>query len=246
MATGESVTLSAQKRTRLSERAYVLVRERILKGQVPLGAIMSRRKLAAELGMSPLPIAEALQRLENEGLLESRPRVGTCVRQPTAQDIRERYEVREALESQAARLFAERATAQQRLELKTMAERMDELFNRCSPDSNDDPEFLHAVHSYHAELHSRIAASTGCTALRQAIDRNHVLIFNWLFDVAARRPPLPPRFHRDLIEAISKPNPEPADRAMRQHIRYGLDSILRALTAAPATPNGRPRRSQKP
>ena len=60
--------------------------------------------------MSLLPVAEAIQRLATDGLVESRPRIGTRVCLPTAQDIRERYEVREALESQSARLFAEKAS----------------------------------------------------------------------------------------------------------------------------------------
>ena len=216
------------ERASLSECAYIVIRDRILKGELPLGSDLSRRKLAGELGMSMLPVAEALQRLENEGLVESRPRVGTRVCLPTAQDIREKYEVREALESQAARLFAEKAGPREKLELRSMAEHLDAMFNRCEQGDND-PEFLFAVHSYHTKFHHRIAECTGCGALIQTIDRNHILIFNWLYDVAARRPPLPPRFHRDLAAAISKGDPEEADRAMRQHTRYGLQNILRGI-----------------
>jgi DNA-binding GntR family transcriptional regulator len=105
---------------------------------------------------------------------------------------------------------------------------MDAMYNRCASGGND-PEFLFAVQSYHSQLHLKIAECTGCGALCQAIEKNHVLIFNWLFDVAAGRPPMPPTFHRDLIAAISKGNPEEADRAIRQHIRYGLDTVVRAI-----------------
>src|SRR5689334_20280178 len=111
----------------LSERAYSVIRDRILKGELALGADISRRKLAVELGMSLVPVTEALKRLESEGLVESWPRSGTRVCLPTAQDIRERVEVREALESQAARLFAEKATFSQRVEVQRMAEHMDAL-----------------------------------------------------------------------------------------------------------------------
>jgi DNA-binding GntR family transcriptional regulator len=221
----------------LSERAYLHIRDRILKGQFVLGGGLSRRKLAAELGMSLLPVAEALQRLESDGLVESRPRVGTRVCVPTAQDVRERYEVREALESQAARLFAEKASVRERLELERMAEHMDALFNRCASGDND-PEFLFTVQSYHFQLHLRIAECTGCRALRQAIEKNHVLIFNWLYDVAAQRPPLPPRFHRELVEKISRGNVEEADHAMRQHIRYGLDNVVRGIAERSAEVSG--------
>jgi DNA-binding GntR family transcriptional regulator len=213
----------------LAQQAYLAIREQILKGDLALGAALSRRKLAVELGMSLLPVAEALQRLEAEGLVESRPRIGTRVCQPTPEDIRERYEVREALESQAARLFAEKASTREKSELRKMAERMDEMFNGCFSGEVNDPEALYRIHSYHAELHLRIADCAGCRLLGQALERNHVLIFNWLYDVAAERPPLPPRFHRDLIEAISQGDPEAADRAMRFHVRYGLDSILQGI-----------------
>jgi len=220
----------------LSERAYLVIRDRILKGELSLGEALSRRKLAAELGMSLLPVSEALRRLEIEGLVESRPRIGTRVCLPTEQDIRERYEVREALESQAARLFAQKASVRERLEMERMAEHMDAMFNRCASGENN-PEFLFAVHSYHLQLHLRIAECTRCRTLRQAIEKNSVLVFNWLFDVAARRPPLPPRFHRELIETIGKGDHENADRAMRQHIRYGLDSVVSAITSIGAWPD---------
>ncbi len=64
------------------------VRERILRGELAIGQVISRRKVAAELGMSFLPVSEALLRLEHEGLLESRPRSGTRVRVPPVRTCR--------------------------------------------------------------------------------------------------------------------------------------------------------------
>ena len=219
----------APKRVSLSEHAYYVIRERILKGDVALGAPLSRRKLAAELGMSLLPVAEALQALESDGLVESRPRVGTRVCLPTVEEIRERYEIREALESQAARLYAAKADLRDKLDLERMAEHMDAMFNQCAAGTDHDREFLYAVHNYHLQFHLRISEATGCTALSRMIEKNHVLIFNWLFDVAASRPALPPRFHRDLVEALNEGNVEKADRAMRAHVRYGLSNIVDTL-----------------
>src|SRR5215813_12808108 len=102
----------------LAAEAYVVLRDRILRGELPIGKVISRRKLATELGMSLLPVSEAFMRLEFEGLLESRPRAGTRVRIPTEDDVRGHYVVREALEAEAARLFAEVATPRERLELQ--------------------------------------------------------------------------------------------------------------------------------
>jgi DNA-binding GntR family transcriptional regulator len=211
----------------LSEHAYYVIRERILKGEIALGAPLSRRRLAVELGMSLLPVAEALQALESDGLVESRPRVGTRVCLPTADEIRDRYQVREALESQAARLYAEKANPREKRIMEKMAEQMDAMFNRST--TGEDREFLYAVHSYHLEFHLRIAEFAGSRVLREMIEKNHVLIFNWLFDVAASRPPLPARFHRDLVAALNTGKVETADRAMRKHIRFGLDSVVETL-----------------
>src|SRR5216110_144735 len=111
----------------LAGEAYEFVRHRILRGELPMGQVISRRKIAAELGMSFLPVSEALLRLEFEGLLESRPRAGTRVRIPSREDVRGHYVVREALEVQAAMLFAAVATAEDRSELMKLAERVDAM-----------------------------------------------------------------------------------------------------------------------
>ena len=212
----------------LAEHAYILIRDRILRGQLRLGAALSRRRLAAELNMSLVPVAEALQRLESDGLIESRPRVGTRVRVPTEKDVREHYEIREALESQSARLFAQRATAKQREEMRQMAEHLDVLFNRLAA-GDTDPEFQFAVHSFHAQFHMGIAERTGCEALRALIEKNQVMILNWLYDVVAHRRHLPQRFHRDLTEVLVTTDPIAADVAMREHVRYGLEETVRKM-----------------
>ncbi len=80
----------------LTEHAYSEIRDRILEGTLSFGAPVSRRELAAELGMSLLPVAAAIQRLEAEALIETVARVGTRVKVPSAQDVRGFCAVREA------------------------------------------------------------------------------------------------------------------------------------------------------
>src|SRR5213594_5236699 len=104
----------------LAAEAYEFVKQRILRGELPMGQVISRRKIAAELGMSFLPVYEALLRLEFEGLLESRPRAGTRVRIPSREDVRGHYVVREALETQAAILFSAVATDDDRADLRQL------------------------------------------------------------------------------------------------------------------------------
>lgn len=140
----------------LAAEAYAIVRQRILSGTLALGQVISRRKLAAELGMSFLPVSEALLRLEFEGLLESRPRAGTRVRIPSPEDVKGHFVVREALEVQAAALFTREATDAERAELRKMAQRVDML--RLQPD-----RLLYI--GLHMKLHRRVAECARCPAL---------------------------------------------------------------------------------
>jgi DNA-binding GntR family transcriptional regulator len=227
-------------RVSLADEAYLAIRDEILRGQLRPGTPLSRRRLARELGMSVLPVTSALRRLEDDGLVETRARAGTRVRVPTEQDIRELYELREALETQSARLFAERATAAERRALGRLAAQVDVLFSRL-PKSGADPAFRFAVHSHHVQLHMYIAEHAASGPLKQMIERNHVLILNWLFDVSGRRTPLPADFHARLADALSSGDPEGADAAMRAHVRYGLAEITGNFRAL-AAPDWRERR----
>ncbi|HVN04832.1 MAG TPA: GntR family transcriptional regulator [Bryobacteraceae bacterium] len=221
----------AKPQVPLSEQAYLTIRESILRGRVRPGTVFSRRKLAEEYGMSFLPISEALQRLENDGLVESRPRAGTRVRVPTVEEIRGRYVVREALEAQSARLCCDRATFEERLELRRMAEQLDTLYAHAE---SAEPDFQFVVHTHHLELHMRIAQYGRCKELRDAIEKNHVLIYNWFYDVAAERRSLPPHFHAELVLQVTGTDIRAADDAMREHVRYGLPFIEERI--APSSP----------
>jgi GntR family transcriptional regulator, rspAB operon transcriptional repressor len=214
-------------RLSLSGRAYVEIRNKILKGDLAVGEALSRRKLASELSISVPPISEALQRLEREGLLESKPRVGTRVRVPTPQDVEDRSLVREALETQAARLFAERATPGEKKSLQQMGRKVDQLYASCETAS--DRNFLFLVNTYHMSLHLRIAECARCPALRDAIEKEQVLIFNCLYETAVQRRNLASDHHARLTDALARGTPAQADVAMRQHIRTGLKEVLKGL-----------------
>jgi DNA-binding GntR family transcriptional regulator len=218
----------------LADEAYSAIREGILRGELRPGMPLSRRRLAEQLGMSVLPVSDALRRLEEDGLVESRPRAGTRVRIPTASDVRDLYELREALEAQSSRLFTQRATPAQRLELRRQAEHVDVLFDRLASGAHD-PAFGFVVHSHHVDFHMRIAEQSGSRLLKQIMERKHVLILNWLLDVAGRRTPLPPGFHSTLAESLISGDPERADLAMRAHVRYGFSEISGQIGALAAS-----------
>jgi DNA-binding GntR family transcriptional regulator len=209
----------------LTSQAYERIRSAILSGDLTLGAPVSGRQLADQLNMSLLPVAHALKQLEHDGLVESRPRSGTMVRMPTSDDIRGHYVVREALETQAARLFAEKATAEQREEVRAMAVELDALYANPKHDTQ-------AASHAHLTLHRRIAEYAGCPELLRAIEKSHVLVLNWLYNSAADFHPPPKRWHRDLAAALISGDADAADRKMREHVRFGMEAVLRRLAAS--------------
>jgi len=225
---GISTTNATAPQPSLADRAYHLILDQMLRGSLPVGSVLLRRRLAERFNMSLVPVAQALQRLEIEGLLESRPRAGTRVKVPTALEIREHFELRQALEGQSARLCAERATFQERLELKRLAANVDALYaNSPVGDIADDWSF--AVNEYHVDLHMRIAEHARCGLLKSEIEKSHVLVFNWLYDTTRGQRILPPNFHQNLINTIAEGDARKAQAAMDDHVSYGLKSIQVAM-----------------
>jgi DNA-binding GntR family transcriptional regulator len=219
------VKRSRESTSKLAQKAYDLIRERILRGQFSFGTSISRRELSEELGMSTLPVTEALQRLQNEALVVTVPRVGTMVRIPTPQDIRGFYTVREALESQAARLFAEKARPAEGRELLQLAQDLDASYKACAS-SQPSEQDLFDLRGQHMRFHLRLAEGANCPFLYEAIEKNQILIFNWFFDRLFGDPGLPENWHTDLATVLSQNDPDAADRAMRRHVRFRMDELL--------------------
>lgn len=226
---GRGAAGTPAKQQDLSERAYEYIREQILRGHLSFGSRISRKEVAKTLGISLLPVSVALQRLENESLVECVPRVGTRVRVPTPQDIRGFYVVREALESQAARLFAQRADAKDKAEIFELARELDELEHRVSTIKEPMEDELYELRRRHMLFHMRIAELAECPFLCQLLSRNQILVFNWFYDRLFGRLALPERWHEQLAEALAQGDVEIADRAMRTHVRYRMDEVLQRL-----------------
>jgi DNA-binding GntR family transcriptional regulator len=206
----------------LAQRAYTTIRERILRGDYAIGQVISRRRVAADLGISFLPASEALLRLECEGLLESRPRAGTRIRIPTRPDVQGHFVVREALEVQAAMLFAENATREERTDLQKLAARLDARGTRATA----DPLTYLALHE---KLHIRIAECTRCAALEDSVRRQSALGAAWLCAMKSAVPHEPYSGHEALIRALSRQKPSVAGETMRAHVHADMKATLECL-----------------
>ncbi len=176
--------------------------------------------------MSPVPVGDAITRLEGEGLIESKPRAGTRVRIATAEEIHGIYVLREALETHSARLFAESASPQFRKRLASAAEKLD-MANNLLAQSKEYNRFKHArIERTHIALHMLIAEATRVPLLMQEIERSRVLLFNWIFTVSLESDNFPERWHRDLADRLIGGSARDAAEAMRVHVRFRQADVI--------------------
>lgn len=110
----------------LADRIFGIVRERIVAGTLPGDRPIRQDALAAELGVSNIPLREALARLEQEGLLQSAANRGYMVGAMTAAQAEEIYELRLRLEPGAAARAAVVASEEDRATLIAKFEALDQ------------------------------------------------------------------------------------------------------------------------
>lgn len=204
----------------LASEVYGTIRRRILEGDLPPGLPISRRRVAEEARMSLIPVAEALHRLEFEGLLESRPRAGTRIRIPSKEAVEGHYVVWEALEVQAAMRAAVLASNLELTNLGVLAERVDALALGSHP---------RRYAKVHQGFHRRIATYSRCKALRDALDQAHAFATLWWCQIRQPTPDDSGSRHRALAEAISSRDSHRAAEAMRRHIAVAAERSMETL-----------------
>lgn len=206
----------------LANRVYRTLQTEITTGQIPPGQRLVRREIARRLGVSPIPVIEALLRLEQDGLVESKPNCGARARAITPETIVNECMLREALECQVARLVADTASGNQLADLAAAARRLDTLMQRADPNSVIGMEL-------HMEFHLRLAELTGFPLLEQQLRGiwvRHLMQINWL---NATLDPVPEGWHGLLVAALSSHDAENAEKAMREHVRYGQKTLSEAI-----------------
>jgi DNA-binding GntR family transcriptional regulator len=219
-------------------RVYATLRERIAQGRLPPGTRLVRRRLAEELGVSTIPVMEALRRLERDGLVEHETYSKTRVRRLTEARIREDTELREAIESQVARLCARCCTDADLNRLYYLAGRVDGVMGEAK-------QQLQQAMRMHMDFHMTLAHCAGCALLADELEKlwlREMMLFCWL---SAHLKPVPPNWHRSLVDAIGSRDEQLADEKAREHTRYGLETFLAHLREGRLNPkelrNARPR-----
>ena len=129
----------------LVDRAYTELREAIVEGRYEAGASLPFHELAASLGVSLIPVREAIRKLEVERLVEATPNKGVKVAKLTIDDLRDSYRIRTLLESQALRIASDNLSEQDISEARAIIDGMVEVFEkdpRRSADLHHDLHFL--------------------------------------------------------------------------------------------------------
>ncbi|AOI63975.1 GntR family transcriptional regulator [Burkholderia territorii] len=122
------------------------LREMIINGELQAGERLVERDLAERFGISRIPMREAIQRLEREGLLDIFRNRGAVVRMLSASDVQEIYDMRTLLEGDAI------YRSVKRLDDETLARA--ELVHRLLGESNVPRRQGELNHEFHALLYS--------------------------------------------------------------------------------------------
>ncbi len=204
----------------LVDRVHKRLWDWILSGRLQPGDWLRIQELARTLKVSDTPVREALIRLQQSGLVETIPHVGTRVRRFTRQDIEESYDLREALECYALQHAALRVSIPTLMRLKQQLKEGEAAL--------EEGKTAPAV-AADLELH---------TALIRAAGNSRILtLFSTLLDqirmfagFGNRTPGGPRRFvkmHVRLVELLVEGNVASAVRLMREHMRLAKENSLR-------------------
>lgn len=216
----------------IREKAYVLIQQKIARGDLPPGAAVSEIALAKELGSSRTPIREALGQLVAEGLLEQTPNRGAVVVQLRRQDIVDLYELREALEVYAISKVAQRANSDTELtRLKALvseiAELQSELEQAKQPELNEKQmqRFIGCDLGFHSLL-VRMAANARILKL---VNDTRLLIRIFAMHRSGHNAAMLANIrvqHSEMIRAVSERNPQAAMQILSTHIQRSLQERL--------------------
>ena len=201
---------------------FDVLREKILtRGFVP-GDRLDVRALAAQLGVSPTPIKDAVTRLSAQGLVEIRPRSGTFVAELAVEAVAETFEIRRALECLAAEHVVARLTPDLTKRFETIVTALER------PVTSERERVEHERKN--SELHSLLVQSSGNRRLAELYRslNAHLTIAR----IHSRRRPDSVRLeqeqreHRAILEALMAREAAALVSALDRHIRRAGNALV--------------------
>jgi DNA-binding GntR family transcriptional regulator len=206
----------------LVDEATAALRASILSGEIRPGAAIKIRDLEDHLGISRIPIREALRRLEAEGLVKSTPHRATVATPLSLTELWDVYDVREALEIRAAKRSVTRLRPEQ-LEAANEAR----IEAAAAIREGDRARFFEANHRFHRLLREPGSNPTMehiIQQLLQTADRytNLALDVAEVADIAGLQ-------HRRLYEAHAARDWQAVKKETLAHLRITRSAVLEAL-----------------
>jgi len=195
-----------------SDHAAALLRSRIIDGVLEPGALLAESAAARELGVSRVPVREALFALEREGLVEFSATGRAYVKDLSPHDFEELYVLRLALEPVAARLAA-------------AALREDASQLEANIKATSKAPTLLVVTNLDLEFHEIILEATGNARLLKLWRSLRSELELWLGRLhrskqlqthGTREETV--STHRDLLECFRTQSPAVCERKMREHV----------------------------
>jgi DNA-binding GntR family transcriptional regulator len=206
----------------LAARAHERIREAIVSGTLAPGQRISERGLAQALDISAQPVREALRQLENEGMVESRPRSGTYVADLSPARLIEIGMIRAVLEGLAAALAARRATEADRAALRRRLAAIE-----AATAGGDQQGLAAANAALHETVHA-VAGSADIQRLRAGL-RAYEHVTRARILAAEDEPARARAEHAAIVAAILAGDAAGAEAAMRAHT---VRSLVVALPEA--------------
>jgi len=191
---------------------YQHLKERILDGGLPPVQRLIIDDIADDLGISIIPVREALQLLQSERLVEIRPHAGATVAAVTPQSIEEVFLILEGMEAMAARRVAQKMPEGLGASLEKLIAQMDVAEKR------NETEKWSALNM---EFHLALSDATGMPWLREITER---ALGNWnrirrhfFREKIEHRFTEAQREHHAILKALLKGDADLAEKLIRQH-----------------------------
>ncbi|HEX9519997.1 MAG TPA: GntR family transcriptional regulator [Streptosporangiaceae bacterium] len=206
----------------MTDWVYEELKEAIVSLRLPPGQPLREAALAEQLGVSKTPIREALSRLQQDGLAETTSFKGAVVTGYSRQDLVEIYELRELLESSAARLAAQSMSDADRARLDQIL-----IESRALWDGSDPVKLAARIAEFDVVLFDQVQNGR----IRALIEnlRAHMTRIGELTAEIPGRIQTSVDEHEKIVEAIAARDPDLAEQRMREHIHSVRDEQLRAL-----------------
>ena len=216
----------------LYEKVSQHLRAAILNGEIKPGEWIRQKRIAEELGVSQIPVREALKELASEGLVEHVPYRGVRVINWSAADIADLYAQRACLESRAAGAAAEHITPAQ---LQALQELQTQL------EQNLDPNHLKTYRELNRRFHQAIYQISQRDYLIRTLDQMWSAFPTMLFgnfsqtsnQPLTERDQADLREHHSILAALEAHDSVQAERAMFEHIQSASETFQSILMNRP-------------